>query len=98
MGFSRQEYWSGLPRSPPGDLPDPGIKSTFPSPMSPGFVDGFFTNEPRGKPPRWADFSAFLSSLQISSNVRHSGRVLDWYSGDKKAQTILDSRRSDIFP
>ena len=26
MGFSRQEYWSGLPCSPPGDLPDPGIK------------------------------------------------------------------------
>ena len=26
MGFSRQEYWSGLPSPPPGDLPDPGIK------------------------------------------------------------------------
>ena len=26
MGFSRQEYWGGLPCSPPGDLPDPGIK------------------------------------------------------------------------
>ena len=26
MGFSRQENWSGLPYSPPGDLPDPGIK------------------------------------------------------------------------
>ena len=26
MGFSRQEYWSGLPFSSPGDLPDPGIK------------------------------------------------------------------------
>ena len=25
MGFSRQEYWSGLPYPPPGDLPDPGI-------------------------------------------------------------------------
>ena len=30
MGFSRQEYWCGLPHPPPGDLPDPGIK-----PMSP---------------------------------------------------------------
>ena len=27
MGFSRQEYWSGLPCPPPGDLPDPGIES-----------------------------------------------------------------------
>ena len=30
MGFSRQEYWSGLPFSPPGDLPDPGLKPTSP--------------------------------------------------------------------
>ena len=32
-GFSRQEYWSGLPSPPPGDLSDPGIK--FKSPASP---------------------------------------------------------------
>ena len=30
MGFSRQEYWSGLPLSPPGDLPDPGIEAESP--------------------------------------------------------------------
>ena len=29
MGFSRQEYWSGLPCPPPGDLPNPGIKPKF---------------------------------------------------------------------
>ena len=28
MGFPRQEYWSGLPCPPPGDLPQPGIKLT----------------------------------------------------------------------
>ena len=28
MGFSRQEYWSGLPFPSPGDLPDPGIEPT----------------------------------------------------------------------
>ena len=28
MGFSRQEYWSGLPCPPPGDLPDPGTEPT----------------------------------------------------------------------
>ena len=28
MRFSRQQYWSGLPYSPPGDLPDPGIELT----------------------------------------------------------------------
>ena len=44
MGFSRQEYWSGLPFPSPGDLPNPGIKHT--SPMSPALVHGFFTTEP----------------------------------------------------
>ena len=29
MGFSRQEYWSGLPCPPPGDLPDPGIETSL---------------------------------------------------------------------
>ena len=31
MGFSRQEYWSGLPFSPPGNLPDPGIEPGSPT-------------------------------------------------------------------
>ena len=31
MGFSRQEYWSGLPFPSPGDLPDPGIEPQFPT-------------------------------------------------------------------
>ena len=30
MGFSRQEYWSGFPFPPPGDLPDPGIEPVSP--------------------------------------------------------------------
>ena len=30
MGFSKEEYWSGLPFSPPGDLPNPGIKPSSP--------------------------------------------------------------------
>ena len=42
MGFSRQEYWSGLPFPPPGDLPDPGIKPE--SLMSPALAGGFFTS------------------------------------------------------
>ena len=45
MGFSRQEYWSGLPCPPAGDLPDPGIE-----PVPPVLAGGFFTNEPPGKP------------------------------------------------
>ena len=30
MGFSRQEYWSGLPCPPPGNVPDPGIETVSP--------------------------------------------------------------------
>ena len=44
MGFSRQEYWSGLPRPPPGDLANPGI-----GPVSPSLAGRFFTTEPPGK-------------------------------------------------
>ena len=31
MGFSRQEYWSGLPFPPPGDLPNPGMEPVSPA-------------------------------------------------------------------
>ena len=41
MGFAKQEYWSGMPRPPPGDLPDPGFKPM--SLMSPALADRFFT-------------------------------------------------------
>ena len=40
MGFSRQEYWNGLPFLSPGDLPDPGIKPV--SLMSPALASGLF--------------------------------------------------------
>ena len=41
MGFSRQEYWSGLLCPPPGDLPDPGIEPT--SLTSPALAGRYFT-------------------------------------------------------
>ena len=43
MGFSRQEYWSGLLCPPPGDLPDPGIKPE--TLTSPAWAGTFFTWE-----------------------------------------------------
>ena len=45
MGFSRQEYWSGLPFPSPGDLPDPGIE-----PGSPTLEADALTSESPGKP------------------------------------------------
>ena len=45
IGFSRQEYWSGLPFSSPGDLPDPGIE-----PWSPALQADVLLSEPPGNP------------------------------------------------
>ena len=45
MGFSRQEYWSGMPFPSPGDLPDPGIE-----PGSPALQTDALPSEPPGKP------------------------------------------------
>ena len=45
MGFSRQEYWSGVPLPSPGDLPNPGIESG-----SPALWADALPSEPPGKP------------------------------------------------
>ena len=44
MGFSRQEYWSGVPFPSPGDLPDPGIE-----PGSPTLYADASLSKPPGK-------------------------------------------------
>ena len=49
MGFSRQEYWSGLPFPPREDLPDSGIE-----PASPALAVGFFTNSSTWEAPKKA--------------------------------------------
>ena len=48
MGFSRQEYWSGLPFPTPGHLPHPGIEPA--SPAAPALLADSFAAEPQGKP------------------------------------------------
>ena len=45
LGFSKQEYWSGLPCPPPGNLPDPGIE-----PRSPALQEDSLLTELSGKP------------------------------------------------
>ena len=45
MGFSSKECWSALPRSPPGDLPNPGIEPGFPV-----LQGDSLPSEPLGKP------------------------------------------------
>ena len=61
MGFSRQEYWSGLPFPSPGDLPDSGIE-----PGSPALGADALTSEPPGKPgagPKHCSIIAYINKL-----------------------------------
>ena len=57
MGFSKEEYWSGLPFPSPGDLPDPGIE-----PRSLAFQADALTSEPPGKPKRIQRESKFTTA------------------------------------
>ena len=59
MGFSRQEYWSGLPFPSPGDLPYPGIK-----PRSPALWADTLSSKPPGKPIlTWLMFSHWFKFI-----------------------------------
>ena len=60
MGFSRQEYWSGLPFPPPGDLPDPGIEL-----RSPALQADALTSEPPGKPKAPLNQGVYSFILQL---------------------------------
>ena len=76
-GISRQEYWSGLPFPPPGDLPDPGIEPK--SPKYPALAGRIFTSEPLGKPkvkslPANAGDSRDLGSVPGSGRPPRGGR------------------------
>ena len=66
MGFSRQEYWSGLPFPPQGDLPNSGMEPV--SLASPASAGGFFTTGTPGKP---------LKAGLLSYHVGISG---SWFS------------------
>ena len=58
MGFSRQEYWSGLPCSPPEAIPDPGTEPA--SLRSPALAGGFFTTSAT-----WEAPAVFPTSLNL---------------------------------
>ena len=66
VGFSRQEYWSGLPFPPPGALPDPGIKPA--SPASSELAGRVFTTVPPGKS---NIFIYLFGCASLSSGMRH---------------------------
>ena len=77
MGFSRQEYWSGLPFPSPGDLPNPGIKPA--SFVSPAWAGRFFyhwaTWEATGKIKSFFFSCCFFLFLISSAGTCHSERL-----------------------
>ena len=59
MGFSRLEYWSGLPFPSPGDLPEPGIRPA--SPVTPELAKEFFAT---GSPARYIYMKKYYSAIK----------------------------------
>ena len=69
MGFSRQEYWSGLPCPPPGDLPNPGIKPRSPALQMDPLV-----------PSHWGSLLyiyliPYLRDLSVLVHIEHAGDI-----------------------
>ena len=97
MGFSRQEYLSGLPCSPPGDLLNPGIEST--PLMYPTLADGFFTSSPswealcllpmvNSSPCHRHRFSVYIY-INCWGIVAHPYRVFGWVAPSKACSRDL---------
>ena len=84
MGFPRQEYWSGWPYPPPGELPDPGIEPT--SLISSALAGGFFTTAPPGK---WRQMFSFTGARIPSLTASPSQLCL---LPPSKGRTGYDSR------
>ena len=63
VGFSRQEYWSGLPCFPSGDLPNPGIK-----PSSPALQVDYLLSESSGKP---VSYCYFTTTQTLTAVISH---------------------------
>ena len=64
LGFSRQEYWSGLPFPPARDLPEPGIKPA--ALVSPALAGGFFTTSTTWEALKLVDVTNHYQSVHIS--------------------------------
>ena len=85
LGYSRQEYWSGLSFPSPGDLPDPGIE-----PWSPTLQADSLPFEPPGKP-------YYLSSLIICIVILYALNFYRKYCKEKKHSKYSNSFLKNIF-
>ena len=83
MGFFRQEYWSGLPFSPPGNLLNSGIKPTFPASLT--LSSWFFTTEPPGTP----QFNSQILLIVILQEVAISSHPQFLFSNNKNTEYLF---------
>ena len=78
IGFSRQEYWSGLPCPPPGDLPDPGIKPM--SLVSPALASRFFTTSATGEAQGTPSRTYWINKVTFGPILKLNGQnVIKWH-------------------
>ena len=84
MGFSRQEYWSGLPCPPPGYLPNPGIEPT--SLMSPALAGRFFTTSTTWEALCWMYYPQIYRLLHLGSQLFQSSEL--WLQDNRKCHWV----------
>ena len=96
MGFSRQEYWSGLPCPPPRDLPDPGIEPT--SLMPPALAGRFLPLAPPKKPiqvhieKNFLTFSQSVGKVSLSPTLASEPRTEETRESDPRKRIIFPSK------
>ena len=96
MGFSRQEYWSGLPCPPPQDLPDPGTEPIFLCLLH--WQEGSLPLVPPGKPEGQAiPLEIMTTSPLPNSNCALSSKVPFCHQRAKQKGTLEDRARKSLL-
>ena len=93
IGFSRQEYWSGLPFPPAGDLPNPGIEPV--SLWSPELAGGFFTTSATWEAQAYTVLCVNYISIQLEEKTYLNKRK--WQEGKKGEPKLHKARRAFVY-
>jgi len=94
MGFSRQEYWSGLLFPSPGDLPDQGIE-----PGSPALEADTLASEPPGKPSkRPPNRSMLLQMAKFCSNKFQKKEISFFFMIEKRSVMHIYHTTAFFYP
>ena len=93
-GFSRQEYWSGLPYPPPGDIPKPGIE-----PRSPPLRVDFLPSETPGEPKKTGVGSWSLLQGNFLTQKSNQGLLHCWwilYQLNHPGSPLIERRQAQM--